>query len=351
MGEVGAGPGAERVLVLRALGLGDLLAGLPALRALRARLPGAEVVLAAPEVLRPLVEAAQVVDHLLPTAELAPVRWRRQRPDLAVDLHGNGPPTKAILAATAPRRLLAFEGPSLGGRWVPGPAWRAAEHERARWVRLVAEGLGPRPDGRPDDVEGPDALGLPGLGPVARASARAGAVPLAVVHPGAASGSRRWPPERFAEVARRLAAAGLDVVVTGSPGERDLAAAVARLAGLPAAAVLAGTTDLLGLARLVASADLVVCGDTGLAHVASATGTPSVVLCGPVSPARWGPPSGPHVALWHGDEARPGDPHGTALDPALAAIDVEEVWRAVLAATGRVNLPRPRAPLSPPRRR
>ena len=45
------------ILVLRALGLGDLLTGLPALRALRARFPEHELVLAAPERVRGAAEA------------------------------------------------------------------------------------------------------------------------------------------------------------------------------------------------------------------------------------------------------------------------------------------------------
>jgi hypothetical protein len=53
-----------------------------------------------------------------------------------------------------------------------------------------------------------------------------------------------------------------------------------------------------------------------------------VLLFGPVSPALWGPPPREqHVVLWHGDGA--GDPWGTELDPALAAITVDEVREAL----------------------
>ena len=77
-----------------------------------------------------------------------------------------------------------------------------------------------------------------------------------IVHPGAASGARRWPAERFAAVASAELEAGRDVVVTGSAAERELAAAVAG-AGVT---VLAGETDLLGLAATIARAGRVVCG-------------------------------------------------------------------------------------------
>jgi ADP-heptose:LPS heptosyltransferase len=149
-----------------------------------------------------------------------------------------------------------------------------------------------------------------------------------LLHPGAGSGARRWPAERFAAVARAELADGRGVVVTGGPGEAALAVAVARSAGLPPSAVHAGRSDLLALVRLVAAAARVVCGDTGVAHLATALGTPSVVLFGPVSPARWGPPPDRpwHRALWHG---RSGDPHARRPDPGLLAITVDEVLQAL----------------------
>jgi ADP-heptose:LPS heptosyltransferase len=297
-----------RCLVLRALGLGDLLAGVPALRALRRGLPGWEVVLAAPAALAPLVELADVADRLLPTGELEPVLWTGPPPDLAVDLHGSGPESLVLLEQLGPRRLLGFAG--------PGPDWDEEEHEVRRWCRLVADGLGIPAD--PDDllVRRPGGAEPPGTGP-------------AVVHPGAASASRRWPVERFAEVAARLAEDG-PVVVTGSASERHLAEEVRRAAGLPPDAVLAGSTGLDDLARLVAGARAVVCGDTGVGHLASAFRTPSVVLFGPIPPSRWGPPSaGPHLALWRGEPGDVGDPHGSAVDPRLLTITVDDVVAGV----------------------
>ena len=308
----------RRCLVLRALGLGDLLTGVPALRALRSGLPGTEIWLAAPDVLAPLVDLAGAADRLVPTPDLGPVRWSGPPPDLAVDLHGNGPASKIPLQALAPRRFVAFAGPGQGGEQVRGPAWRRDEHERERWCRLVRDGLDLPAD--PDDL----------LLPRPPGSAAAGTGPV-VVHPGAASGSRRWPADRFARVAASLAREH-PVVVTGSGAERGLADAVRLAAGLPAEALLAGRTDLSDLAVLVAGARLVVCGDTGMAHLASAFRTPSVVLFGPIAPALWGPPlDGPHRALWHGEGTEAGDPHGADPDPRLLRISVAEVLASCAA--------------------
>nr|WP_237417831.1 glycosyltransferase family 9 protein [Actinomadura rayongensis] len=285
-------------MLLRALGLGDFLTGVPAYRAVRAAFPGHEIVLAAPAALAPLAALCDGLDRLLPTAELAPVPWDGPPPDVAIDLHGNGPASHRIVEALGADRTIVY-----------GPEWDEDEHEVARWCRLLEL------NGIPAD---PSALGL---------SPPPGAEPAAIVHPGAASGSRRWPPERFATVAAALADAGHRVLVTGGDAERALAAQVAD--GLD---VLADA-DLADLAATVAAANLVICGDTGVAHLATACGTPSVTLFGPVSPALWGPPDLPrHKVLWKGGAAgRPGDPHGADPDPRLLAITVPEVLAAASA--------------------
>jgi ADP-heptose:LPS heptosyltransferase len=308
-GPTASGPQGPTALVLRALGLGDLLVAVPALRGLRRALPGHRILLAAPASLTPLAVLTGAVDELLPTAGLddpLPVR----APALAVNLHGRGPQSTALLAATRPGLLWTHGG--------SGPRWNEQRHEVRRWCDLVGA-YGVPAD--PADLR----LALPGA-----PSPAPGAV---VVHPGAAYPSRRWPVERFARVAAGLAADGERVVVTGGPAERDLAAAVAGAAGLPASAVVAGDTDLASLAALVASARLVVCGDTGVGHLATAYRTPSVLLFGPVTPARWGPLSGPHTVLWKGDGG--GDPHGGEPDPALLALSAEDVLAAARTRLGR----------------
>jgi ADP-heptose:LPS heptosyltransferase len=297
-------------VVLRPLGLGDLLTGVPAIRAVRAAVPGHRLVLATTTALAPLARLVDAVDEVLPARELEPLDWAAPPPELAVDLHGKGPASHVVVADLHPDRLLTFASPGY-----PGPSWCPDEHEVHRWCRLVAEGLGVAAD--PDALD----LAVPGV----PAPAPDGA---ALVHPGAAFPGRRWPPDRFAAVARHLAAAGLDVRLTGGPAEVPLARAVADAAGLGEEAVLAGRTSTLELAALVAGARVVVSGDTGMAHLATAYRRPSVVLFGPVSPALWGPPPrGQHLVLWHGNGT--GDPWGTELDPALAEVTVGEVTAAL----------------------
>jgi ADP-heptose:LPS heptosyltransferase len=305
------------ILVLRALGIGDLATAVPALRGLRAAYPDCLLTLATPAWLAPLVALVGAVDETVDADGLTAPPAAGRRPQLAVNLHGRGPQSHRLLRATRPARLLAFAQPAAGH--TDGPRWNADEHEIDRWCRLLSW-YGIAADR--DDL----ALAVPATCPVPGAT---------IVHPGAKQAVRRWPPERYAAVARTLAARGHRVVVTGSAGERPLARAVAAAASLPAAAVLAGRLDLSELAGLVAGARLLVSGDTGIAHLATAYRTPSVVLCGPVPPQRWGPPADRpyHRAIWHGNRAERGDDPSPHPHPALLAISTDEV----LAACTRVT--------------
>jgi ADP-heptose:LPS heptosyltransferase len=299
------------ILVLRALGVGDLATAVPALRGLRAAFPREPLALAAPRWLAPLVSCVDAVDRLVPRSGLedGPL----PRADVAVNLHGCGPESHRVLLASRPRRLLAFACPAAG--FTDGPAWTEEEHEADRWCRLLAA-YGVASD--PADLA------------LRRPAAHRVPVGATVVHPGAKAPERRWPAYGFAAVARALAAAGHRVVVSGSDAERPLAERVAARAGLPATAVVAGRTDVGDMAALIGHARLVVCGDTGAAHLATAYGTPSVVLFAGMSPARWGPPPDRswHVVLWKADLAAvpyvEGRPH-----PALDAIDPTDVLAAV----------------------
>lgn len=334
------------ILVLRALGLGDLATAVPALRGLRSAFPAEPLALAAPAGLTPLIDLIGGVGTVVDTAGLETPLPAGLSPSVAVNLHGSGPESHRLLQASSPGKLWAFanaeagffDGPLWAPQTTPHPGWVGPtvaagrddatpisteapastddEHEVARWCRLLRH-YGVHADRH--DL----GLAIPRIEVPRKAT---------IIHPGAKSGTRRWPPERFAAVARALRAEGHTILVTGSGDERPLALSVAEAAGLDERAV--PVTELVELAALVAHARLVISGDTGISHLATAYGTRSVTLFGPMSPARWGPPDRPyHRALWKGTRSEPGDRPGPP-HPALLAIDEKEVLRAAREALG-----------------
>ncbi|WP_422739477.1 HAD-IIIA family hydrolase [Micromonospora sp. WMMD729] len=154
-----------------------------------------------------------------------------------------------------------------------------------------------------------------------------------VLHPGSAASSRACPTELAARIAGALTAAGHRVLVTGGPDERTVTARVAAAGGTD----LGGTTDLAGLAALVADAAAVVVGNTGPAHLAAAAGVPVVSLFAPTVPfGQWGPYRVPTVRL--GDAGAPcRDTRAASCPvpghPCLSGVDPAEVVEAVRTLT------------------
>ena len=153
---------------------------------------------------------------------------------------------------------------------------------------------------------------LDGLDGVGGGDGRArGFVALA---PGSVWATKRWPffPELAARVAPRR-----PIVVTGGPGDRELAAAIA--AAAPAGRVVdaTGRLSLLASAELVGRAALLVTGDSAPQHLASAVGTPTLTIFGPTVPAfGFGPLApGSRTVGVEGLACRPCDGHGPARCP------------------------------------
>lgn len=299
-------------MILRALGLGDLLVAVPALAAIARSFPDHERVLACPSPLAPLALLTQAVDRVVATRGLESA-VNIDRPDVAINLHGKGPGSHRLLLAAGCNRLVAFHNDEVA--ITEGfPRWIAGEHEVVRWCRMLNSfGI----DARRDE------LGLPHPGPPPPEL-----IGATIIHPGAKAAARRWPPSKWARVAARRVRAGEKVVISGSPAERDLALRIARAADLDDEAVIAGRTEIMDLAQVVATARLVLSSDTGIAHLATAFGTPSIALFGPVAPSQWGPPPERphHIALWRGPL---GDSLAETPHPGLTSIGVDEVEEAI----------------------
>lgn len=292
------------VLAVLVAGIGDLVLGRDALRALRAGFPGRALHLLANAQALPLARAMGVADglHGFPIRELRggpgalglAVRvvagLRRLGPALAVNLY---PPASRAGALRMGLLLRATGAPArvgvaaLGlGLWLTRgvvPAELAGLHAARVMERVALAAGGARPAG----PAGPMDLALPGGS--GYDALLAGPGPLVGLNPGADQPGKRWAPQALAAVADALAGAcGARTVILGGPGEEGAGRAVAgamRTAAVP----LTGRLTLAELGHVLARLDLLVTADSGPMHMAAAAGVPLVAVFRGSDPARFGP--------------------------------------------------------------
>jgi lipopolysaccharide heptosyltransferase I len=109
---------------------------------------------------------------------------------------------------------------------------------------------------------------------------------FAILNPGAGWGAKRWPAERYGEVAKELAKDGITSLVNYGPGEDNLAAAVESSSAAAANKITCSISELIELTR---RASVFIGGDTGPLHLAAALKIPVAAIFGPTNPARNGP--------------------------------------------------------------
>lgn len=299
-----------RVLVVRLSALGDVVHALPVLPVLRRELPGARIDWLVEDRAAALLADRPELDRVVvfPRRELRILRgrpraWvgrirafvadlRRGRYDVSLDLQGNlKSGALARLSGARHRygldRRAAREGNHLfSTRRALPPA--GARHRVQRNLALLGAMLG-----RAAAWVDPGLAEAPGASAAARARLEAAGLDAeggyAVLHPGTSAfgAFKRWPPDRFADLARSIAARGLPVVVTAPPGEVSLARAVCD--GADGKACLLDVEGLDVLGEVMRGARVVVAADTGPLHLAALAGTPVVGLFGPKDGAVYGP--------------------------------------------------------------
>lgn len=332
-------PRPREIAVMRALpGLGDFLCATPALRALRAALPGARITLIGLESTRPLVARyPHLVDELLafpgfpglpelpPDLDLLPqfLKGTQGRFDLALQLHGDGAITNTVVRLLGARAIAGFYAPP---HPCPDPATFLPYPDGLAEPRILLSLLGfLGVPARGESLEFPlDPADLRALDDLLCTFAVPQHAELALVHVGAARPQRRLDPRLLAVVVDGLAARGLFVALTGGPDEVHLAAAVKAYAE-SRPLDLVGRTGLGTLGALVRRARLVVSGDTGVSHLASALRTPSVIVFLASDPSRWAPL----------DRVRHRVLDATVLAPTPAAILAEADATLALSGVGR----------------
>jgi heptosyltransferase I len=328
----------RNILVIDFGQMGDVVLSLPALAALRRRFPEARLTVAVGKPGRQVVELSGSADEVLVVdrvalrdgfAPLSVARIarlvsevRRRRFDFCVDLHSLSETNLLGYLSGAPLRLYSRRpGRSLDflSNFRPRPP---ADDRSKHAVDRYLDTLAPLQVGEVDR-----APRLPLREEAERAveqifrKERVGRdAPLVGLFTGAGNPSRRWPLERFVELARRLARNdGLGTVLFVGPEERAESRRL-RAAFAEARTAVLERLDIPQLASAMARLSLLVSNDTGPVHIAAAVGTPVVTLVGRPGPDGYEPV---------------GARHRTIFSRGIDLITVEEVYetaRATLTA-------------------
>jgi heptosyltransferase I len=308
-----------RVLVTRLGAMGDILHALPAVTALRQAHPewflgwavepqwrgllcadyatvrGPQMPLVDRIHLAPAKQWARAPLSLATLRDLQRVRreLREARYDICIDLQG------AVRSALLGRwsrapRLIGEDKPR-----EPMARWFFTERVATQGVHVIEQAI--------DVVERVVGDVLPATLPwlpvdeAAEMAAAHYAQPFILINPGAGWGAKRWPIERYAEVARQLHADGYAVLANAGPKENSIAQELVRLTDDLVQPVQPQLTGLISITRRAA---LVIAGDTGPLHLACALGRPVVGIFGPTDPARNGPFGGNFRVLRHPESKR-----------------------------------------------
>lgn len=336
-------PSYRRLLVIRYGALGDILLTTPLLSALRAQLPDCEIDAVVRPCYRELLSANPAVTRVIALpgdSELYKLRGpiRAAGYDCVLDLQ-NKIKSRILSRFSRAPQIVRLRRRTLGetiSERFGGP--KPAEHgEALRYLQVLGQlglRLPPRETVRLHFSPSPHAL---------QHAARllADRRPIGIV-PCASQATKRWPAERFSELATLLEAAGLcdQVLLAGPPDEAYLAAHDAcfpsTIERLPSSLSIDEVAAVLARCRVVVGVD------TGLLHLAAAVGTPVVALFGPTDCVRWGPTGVPSRIARVEIDCAPCRSHGGASCPRqhhrcmreLRPADVAETLRDLLQAIG-----------------
>ena len=277
-----------RVLVLHPGALGDVILALPALGLLGRAAPGAEITLACAAGLQDLL-LVPYADRVLPLSAFPLHR-----------LHGPAPPSEEdtrfwqgydrIVSWTGnanPDFVRNLRSIHPDARVVP---WRPEPGETRHAARVSADSLALPPslarDLAPACVR-PGAAALEAGKRWLREQGWDGRRALVMLHPGAGAAGKRWSPENFAGLARRLVCRNdLEPILMEGPAEPGLGRRIAE--AVPGAMLCAGAA-LGPLAGILSRCRFFIGNDSGVTHLAAALGVPTVALFGPTAPAQWAP--------------------------------------------------------------
>lgn len=289
-----------RILIRATNWVGDAIMALPALRAVRARFPDAQIAIVARPYVADIYRDQQICDQLidydlqgihagLAGRERLAADLRRQKFDVALLLQNAFDAAWLTWRAGIPERIgYARDGRSfLLTKAVPVPRpGEVPSHEKFYYLEFL------RRAGWLDSLS--DAAFIPITVPEEKCRRAteflltSGARPQSLriaIGAGASYGSAKcWPPTRFAEVANRLQAENdADIILFGTATEAAVSNAIS--ADLRRAPIdLTGKTAIADLPALLSQCHLFIGNDSGAMHVAAAVGLPVVAVFGPTDP-------------------------------------------------------------------
>ncbi|WP_420147373.1 glycosyltransferase family 9 protein [Spirosoma sp.] len=304
----------QRIVVFRALKLGDLLCAVPAFRALRRAFPTAHITLLSlpwasefvdlyPDYFDEFISfpgwpglPEQPVHSVQTVAFLAQMQTRKW--DVAIQMQGSGTFVNIMLSLFKAKAVAGYfpqhqPEQRLGepALWFPYPI---QEHEVRRHVQLMTF-LGI--NSTDYDLEFPP---TPAAIPAALQTLNQ---PYVCIHSGGISG-RRWSETNFAHVADQLADQHFAIVLTGSAAEKSITQSVQDQMR-HSVIDLTGQTSLITLAAVLRQSAFLVSNDTGVSHVAAACHVPSVVIFTSADPDEWAPLNGQRHRVVREVEATP----------------------------------------------
>lgn len=286
----------NRIGILRALNLGDLLCAVPAFRALKAAYPGAEISLIGLPWSRAFQSRyRQYIDEMIefPGYPGLPERdcdidsipvfindMRSRRFDLLLQMQGKGTIVNPLVHAMKARYTAGFRPDKTEGLFLEYPD---RLHEIHRHLSLLKHLDIPV---QSSALEFPlNAADYAAFGEINDGLTEHQYI---CVHPGSKGAWRQWPTPYFAAIADYLAEKGYKIVITGVPSETGIAEEVLRYMRYPAVN-LAGKTTLGSMAVLLQKARGLVSNCTGVSHLAAAIHTPSLVISMDGEAFRWSP--------------------------------------------------------------
>jgi len=331
----------QRVVVRVPNWVGDVVMAVPALRELRRVLPHARITLVSRPGSADIFVDADFADEVLVYDRTSLVsawhqarEWRRRQFDLALLLQNAFEAAAIAFMARIPTRI-GYNTERRGllmTSSLPLPAWKNERHESFYYLNIIGE-LESLLSGKQTETAEPrfdlhvsEDRKRKALSFLRERGARLNA-PLTILCPGSInSRAKRWPAERYADLADRLAKSGSDVALIGSPAELDISNEVCHHARSQPI-VLTGETSVAEATAIISIADVLITNDTGPAHIGAALQTPTLVIFGPTNPLTTFPMSPSAEIIRSAPDCAPCMLRDCPIDHrCMTAISAEEVF-------------------------